>query len=86
MMATIYNKPVDMVAYFDAKGNIKPIKFKIQDENGFDVVVKDIQVIRKMKNALYITYGCNIKINNRQFTCELQYDLNTLKWILLFIQ
>jgi hypothetical protein len=81
----VYNQPVEMIASFTAKGEIKPLRFKMADEQGFYFVVKDIQLVYTKKNALEIVYACNVSIDGRTRYCELHYDLEENIWVLFSI-
>lgn len=74
----LLNHPINLIAIFDEKGNIKPYKFKHED--------KTVTVQRVMKS-----YEGKVAGNKRiVFVCmhngkdiyELKYELNNHKWFL----
>lgn len=82
-------KPVDMVVWFTREGAPKPIRFRLETDNGESVTIaidrifhKDLEKLAGNNMLLYRCEGC---INGviRQF--EVKYELNTCRWILFRI-
>lgn len=82
-------EPIDMIAWFNIKGILMPLKFRLETE---DHSLKTI----KINNVLYHTeeniagnpirtYTCTITLNDIEQSCELKYEVKTCKWILFKI-
>lgn len=82
-------EPVDMIAWFDVKGIIMPIKFRLETEDHILKTVKIDKVLyhseEKIAGNPIRTYTCLITVNDAEKHCELKYELNTCKWILFKI-
>lgn len=82
-------KEIEVISHTDCKGNIRPIKFKLQAEDKCEKVIKIDKVvtkdIEKLAGNLMIVFKCQSLIDNilRQF--EIKYELQTCKWILFKI-
>lgn len=79
-------KPIDMVCWVEASGQIHPIRFKIEDSNGEKVVcpVHHIQTteLSRLAGNKVIHYNCQVEINNTLRFCEIRYELDTCRWFL----
>lgn len=79
-------KPIEMVAWFDFKGLIHPIRFRLIDENGtYKIIsIKSIQARKKEKLAgnLMQVFLCRGIINNQEVLFELKYEKDTDQWTL----
>ena len=79
-------KPVDVVAWFENKGMINPIKFRIKCEDDSYKVIKIDKVLLRDKeriagNIMQI-FRCSSVIDGVNKIYELKYEINTSKWIL----
>ena len=82
-------KEVDMIACFTRGGDIKPIRFKLIDEEECEKVIKINQVITKKLSKMagmhtYI-FNCFVLLNEIQMLCEIRYEIDTCKWMLFKI-
>lgn len=82
----IISKSIDMVAWFNVKGEPNPIKFRIEKEDeSFSVIKIDKVLLRKTEkfagNIMYI-FQCKSIINDEEKMYEIKYELSTCKWIL----
>lgn len=79
-------KPIEMIAYTNKTGDIKPLKFRIEGEDNTGKVVKVDNVIIKEHEKLagnsMLVYKCQSVIDNVMKQFEIKYDLRTCKWIL----
>ncbi|MBU3099816.1 MULTISPECIES: hypothetical protein [Clostridium] len=78
--------PIEMVSYTDNKGNIKPVRFRMQigDEpmqviKIDKVIVKDTQ---RFAGNIMTVYKCQSLIGNSIKLFEIKYELATCRWIL----
>lgn len=79
-------KPVDVIAWFENKGNINPIKFRIECEDSSYKVVKIDKILLRDKEKLagnvMQVFRCSSLIDGVQKIYELKYEVSTSKWIL----
>lgn len=80
----IVMKPIEMIAWFEASGIPRPIRFR-HDGN----VVKVEQIIRSFEekiagNRMKI-FECQSRIHGQMKHFELKYELNTCKWYLFIM-
>lgn len=82
----LINKPIEMIAIFNKDGKIKPIRFRLMNENGqYNVIkVEQVNVINKEKyqGIWHYIFLCEIILNCRQRLCEIVYNTETMKWYL----
>lgn len=79
-------KPIEMIAWFDFKGLIHPLRFRLIDEDGKykTIAIKNIQARKKEKLAgnLMQVFLCRGVINNQEILFEIKYEKDTDQWIL----
>lgn len=79
-------KPVDMVCWTDKAGIVKPVRFRITDEDQGELVIKVDRLIatdlEKLNGNKMYVYKCQSCINGVQKIIELKYELDTCKWML----
>ncbi|MBW9145838.1 hypothetical protein K2F40_12415 [Clostridium sp. CM028] len=81
--------PVEMVSYTDNKGDIKPIRFRMQVGDEPMQVIKIDKVIvkdtEKLAGNIMIIYKCQSVIDGAEKLYELKYEMGTCRWILFKI-
>ncbi|MBP9920685.1 MULTISPECIES: hypothetical protein [Proteiniclasticum] len=79
-------KPIEMIAWFDFKGRIHPIRFRLIDEDGkYQVIsIKSIQERKKEKLAgnLMQVFLCRGNVQDKEVLFELKYEKDTDQWTL----
>lgn len=79
-------RPIEVVSYTDAKGDVRPIRFRIENGDESLQVIKIDKVIFKQKEKLagnlMILYRCQSNIDGLLRVFEIKYELDTCKWIL----
>lgn len=82
----IVSKEIDIITLFDKGGNIKPIKFKLEDENGNTKVIKVDNILDSVSSNFagesIIIYKCQSYIDNCIKRFEIKYEKRTCKWYL----
>lgn len=82
-------KPIQMVAWFNEKGTLTPVRFKLCNENGENSVIKINKILFTGKEKLagneMVVYRCQSIFNGVETLYELKYELSTCKWILFKI-
>lgn len=82
-------KPIEVLSVMDTKGNITPLRLKIEKEDESFQVIKIDKIIdrskEKLAGNLMIIFNCQSVIDNVEKRYEIKYELNTCKWILFKI-
>lgn len=83
----IRNDPIDVISLCDAEGGIKPLRFRIQDENQESMRV-DVEEVVSVKpitivgiEAQVFLCRCTIRHKTRMF--ELKYTIRSHRWSLM---
>lgn len=83
----INGKPVQVIAWFTESGKLKPIRFKILNEDSSYSVVKINRVlysnIEKYAGNYMIMYRCQSIILGAIKPYILKYDIQNCRWIFL---
>lgn len=84
----VINKPIEMVALFTKEGIPKPMQFWVQakDESICSVKIDNIIGRESHKGKNTIVIRCECVINNIKRTIDIEYWLETCKWILNSIE
>ncbi|MBU3188759.1 hypothetical protein K9O30_06240 [Clostridium bowmanii] len=81
--------PIEMVSYTDNKGNIKPIRFRMQvGEEPMQVIKIDKVIVKeteRLAGNIMLVYKCQSLIENTTKLFEIKYELGTCRWILFKI-
>ena len=85
----IVAKVIEVIAWFKENGDIRPLKFRMSDEQSKIKVVKIDQIIAVDKekyagNIMYL-FKCQSKIDGELKRFEIKYEVETCKWILFKI-
>jgi|GEM_PF-3009645 len=86
--------PVECIATFGPKGEIRPNRVKFEDEEGSHVINVDKIVEQDVKNSFgnmnghqnrAFTFKCESVVEDMKISFKLQYDQMTCKWHMLKI-
>lgn len=79
-------KSIDMVVWFNEKGEPNPIRFRVTKEDSSFKVIKVDKVLYKEEEKLagnkMIVFRCQSIIDGVDKVYEIKYELSTCKWIL----
>jgi hypothetical protein len=79
-------KPIEVISYTNNKGDIKPLRFRIEGEDSTGKVIKVDNVIIKEREKLagnsMLVFKCQSLIDDVEKQFEIKYELRTCKWIL----
>ncbi len=79
-------QPIEVVSYTDSKGNIKPLRLRLQKKDETLKVIRVDKVIiketEKLAGNTMFVFKCQSLINNVMEIFEIKYDLKTCKWML----
>lgn len=82
-------KPIEMVAWFDVKGALHPVRFRLADEEGRYRVIKIDKIINrgteKFAGNPMLVYRCQSIFGNEEKVYELKFEISTCKWMLFKI-
>ncbi len=81
----IVAKPIEMIFRTTANGDIRPLRFKLQDGDDCQIIVVD-QIVKVEKTlragiAAYL-FTCQSTLDNNILLYELRYTLADCKWVL----
>ena len=82
-------KPIEVISYTDNKGDLKPLRIRIQNEDETLKVIRVDKVItnetEKLAGNYMLVFKCQSLIDNTSRLFEIKYELQTCKWILFKI-
>jgi len=78
--------PIEVISYTDIKGEVRPLRFRLQINDEPLKVIKIDKVISKELEKLagnpMIKYRCKYFEGDIERLFEIKYELNTCRWIL----
>lgn len=77
----VVSKQIEVVAYFDIDGSIKPIKFRIEEVETYKVIKIEKVVSTQLEDKMLI-FKCNSTIGDREIIFEIKYDIEKFTWVL----
>lgn len=81
-------KKIEMIAYFDKDGKVKPLRFRLEEDDA-NTVVKINKIItidsEKYCGNKMLVYTCSAVINNVEKVFEIKFDIEGHRWILFKI-
>lgn len=86
----IWMQPIEMIAFFDAKGSPRPLRYRWESplnfgDNGLHVIKVD-RIIEyreeKLAGNRMIVYRCQSMIGDLEKVYELKYEYKTCRWYL----
>lgn len=79
-------KPIQVIAWFDDKGKINPIKFKLETEEEEIKVIFIDKILNREFEKLAGTpmwkFTCKSLVNGVEQNYKIKYDLLSSKWII----
>lgn len=79
--------PVDVIAVCSANGDIRPLRFRMEDEK-HQLLRVDIEEVISCKNVAYVgieahIFLCRATVDGRRWLFELKYTIRSHCWCLL---
>ena len=79
--------PVDVICMCDANGDIRPLRFRITDEEQ-QVLRIDIDKVISTRSVQYVgieatIFLCQATVGQQQWVFELKYTIRSHRWCLL---
>lgn len=82
-------KPIQMVAWFDEKGTVHPVRFKIEMEDEETKVIKIDRIVKRDMEKLagnpMLVFTCRSLIDGVEKVFEIKYEIGTMRWMLFKI-
>ena len=82
----IVAKPIEVLSVTDLKGNITPLRFKLENEDESNQVIKVNKVIdreqEKLAGNYMMVFKCQSLLGNIEKRYEIKYEFSTCKWLL----
>ena len=80
----ILNKEIEMIVHVDKEGKMRPIKFRLTDEEGVEQVFKIKRLIsqdnERVFNGWSIKFVYEVVINDTIKICEIRFFKETMMW------
>ena len=81
------NSPVDVIAVCSASGDIRPLRFRMEDEH-HQLLRIDIDEVISVKEVQYVgieaqIFLCKAMVKGKEWLFELKYTIRTHSWCLL---
>jgi hypothetical protein len=84
----VVSKSVNMIAWFQEDGKIRPLKFKLEEDENCEIIKVDqvinAQVEKYAGNVMQV-FDCQSEINGVLKRYQLKYEIETTRWILFKI-
>ncbi len=81
-------KKIEMIAYFKEDGKVKPIKFRLEEDNKCEVIkiskIISTELEKLCGNKMWV-FTCTAVISSTERIFEIKYDIENAKWILFKI-
>ena len=79
--------PVDVIALYSANGDIRPLRFRMEDED-HRLLRIDIEEIVNCREIQYVgiearTFLCYATVEDKRWLFELRYTIRSHSWCLL---
>lgn len=81
----VVSKSIDVIAFFEKDGGVKPLRFRISEDEEEKVIKINRVVnreIEKLAGNVMEKFVCIASVNRVERIFEIKYELLTKKWIL----
>lgn len=83
----IHNCPVDVISVCNTEGEIRPLRFQLEDE-GHQLLRVNIQEVVSIREIQHVgveahIFLCRARVHDRDWTFELKYTFRSHTWRLL---
>lgn len=82
----VFMRAIEVIAWFNYKGKLTPIKFQMLSEDNEKLTIKvdqiQFQEEEKLAGNRMFIYRCQSTIEGVEKIYELKYEINTCKWFL----
>lgn len=81
--------PIEVISHTDGKGDIRPLRIKVQIEDEGAKVIKVLKIVHKEKEKFagnpMLVFRCQSVIDQVERQFEIKYDLQSCRWMLFKI-
>ena len=77
----VISKEIEIVAYFDIDGSIKPLKFRLEEDDTYKVIKIEKVISTQLEDKMLI-FKCSTTIGEREKVFEIKYDIENFTWVL----
>ena len=81
----VVSKKIEMIAYFEKDGKIKPMKFRIEEDDKWQVIkigkIISTDLEKLCGNRMWV-FTCSAVVCGVEKVFELKYDLEGCRWVL----
>lgn len=77
----VVSKKIEIVAYFDTDGRIKPLKFRLEEDDVYKVIKIEKVISTQLEDKMLI-FNCSTTIEEREKIFEIKYDIEKFTWVL----
>ncbi len=82
----VVRKEIDVLCWFDQQGYPNPMRFRLVDEAGENLVIKIDKVVtrelEKLAGNKMFVFTCQCAIQKNIRTVVIKYEIDNCKWIL----
>jgi len=82
-------KPIEVISMTDIKGDITPLRLRIENEDESIQVIKIDKIIdrnhEKLAGNIKLVFTCRSLINDTEKLFEIKCEIETCKWVLFKI-
>lgn len=82
----LISEPVEMLSYTLMDGTVRPVKFRVKNEEMTYTVIKVDRILQIDKNKMagneMLVYRCQSAINGMERLYELRLDMRSCRWVL----
>ena len=82
----VYMKNIEVIAWFKYNEHPVPIKFRLENKEGENIVISINRIIfsgeEKLAGNRMIVYRCSSVISNIERVYELKYEVDSCNWYL----
>ena len=83
----VRNCPVDVISVCNTQGEIRPLRFQLEDEEHqlLRVTIQEVVIVREVQHVgveAHI-FLCRARVHDREWTFELKYTFRSHTWRLL---
>jgi hypothetical protein len=82
----IIMRPVETLVWMEPDGNFRPLRFRLEAEDGELMVIRVEQILSRTEERLagnpMVIYGCQGEVRGRMRRFELKYEIRACKWYL----
>lgn len=79
------SKSIEMIAWFDFKGVVHPLRFKIIKDDHSETIINIIKVKNRYRENLVgnpmDVFICDSMIKNKTWELKIKYEIMTNKWL-----